>query len=76
MVHSTLSLAQVVPVSGKPVEARFDGSRLSSDRGLLLFREVEKRLGVAERLAAWPSGWRLFRAIRVTPGGSTMGWRR
>lgn len=32
-------------VSGKPVEARFDG-------GLLLFGEVERRLGVAARLAA------------------------
>ena len=40
------------PVSGKTVVAKFDGGRLSSDGGLLMLREVEKRLGVAERLAA------------------------
>ncbi len=32
--------------------ARFDGGRLSSDGGLLVLREVEQRLRVAERLAA------------------------
>ena len=32
--------------------ARFDGGRLSSDGGLLLLREIERRLAVAERLAA------------------------
>lgn len=31
---------------------RFDGGRLSSDGGLLVLREVAKRLGVADRLAA------------------------
>ena len=30
---------------------RFDGGRLSSDGGLLVLREVERRLRVAERLA-------------------------
>jgi hypothetical protein len=40
------------PVSGKAVVAKFDGGRLSSDGGLLMLREVEKRLGVAERLSA------------------------
>jgi hypothetical protein len=34
------------------VVARFDGGRLSSDGGLLLLREIERRLAVAERLAA------------------------
>ncbi|RTR07529.1 transposase, partial [Azospirillum griseum] len=39
------------PVTGKPVIGRFDGGRLSSDGGLLVLREVERRLRVAERLA-------------------------
>jgi hypothetical protein len=40
------------PVEGKSIVARFDGGRLSSDGGLLVLREVERRLRVAERLAA------------------------
>jgi hypothetical protein len=40
------------PVNGKVLTARFDGGSLSSDAGLLELREVERRLGVAERLAA------------------------
>lgn len=40
------------PVCGKVVDARFDGDRLSSDAGVLALREVERRLGLAERLAA------------------------
>jgi len=51
MIDPTLALPGLSPVSGKPVVARFDGGRLSSDGGLLLLREVEQRLGLAERLA-------------------------
>ena len=42
------------PVTGRrqPIVARFDGGQLSSDGGLLALREVERRLGVADRLAA------------------------
>jgi hypothetical protein len=39
-------------VAGKSVVAKFDGGLLSSDGGLLLLREVEQRLRVADRLAA------------------------
>jgi hypothetical protein len=39
------------PVAGKPVRAAFDGGRLTSDAGVLLLAEVERRLGIAERLA-------------------------
>jgi hypothetical protein len=39
------------PVAGKSVVAKFDGGRLSSDGGLLLLREAEQRLRVADRLA-------------------------
>jgi hypothetical protein len=40
------------PVAGKPLIARFDGGQLSSDGGLLALRQVEDRLGIADRLAA------------------------
>lgn len=40
-------------VRGKAVVARFDGGRLSSEGGLLLLREVERRLVLADRLAAF-----------------------
>jgi hypothetical protein len=39
-------------VAGKTVVAKFDGGLLSSDGGVLLLREVEQRLRVADRLAA------------------------
>src|SRR5215211_7261001 len=39
------------PVRGKPVHVTFDGGRLTSDAGVLLLAEVERRLGLAERLA-------------------------
>jgi hypothetical protein len=47
-----MTLAGLSPVAGLPVVARFDGGQLSSDGGLLALREVERRLGIAERLAA------------------------
>ena len=46
------ALPGLSPVAGKSVVAKFDGGRLSSDGGLLLLREVEQRLRVADRLAA------------------------
>ena len=51
-VQSTPCLPGLSPVAGKRVVARFDGELLSSDGGLLTLREVEKRLGIAELLAA------------------------
>src|ERR671912_768566 len=39
------------PVAGKPVHVTFDAGRLTSDGGVLVLAEVERRLGVAERLA-------------------------
>lgn len=50
-VDPTLPLSSLSPVCGKPVIARFDGGRLSSDGGVLLLAEVERRLGIADRLA-------------------------
>jgi hypothetical protein len=51
MVDTTLSLPGLSPVCSKPLDVRFDGGVLSSDGGLLLFREVEERLRLADRLA-------------------------
>jgi hypothetical protein len=47
-----LPLPGLSPVSGKAVVHKFDGGLLSSDGGVLLLREVEQRLRVADRLAA------------------------
>ena len=52
MVDSSLPLPGLSPVAGKDLVARFDGGRLSSDGGLLVLRQIERRLEVADRLAA------------------------
>ncbi|RPJ53228.1 MAG: IS1380 family transposase [Acidobacteria bacterium] len=52
MVDPTLPLPGLSPIEGKEIVARFDGGRLSSDGGLLVLREIEQRLKVADRLAA------------------------
>jgi Transposase DDE domain group 1 len=52
MIDSMLPLPGLSPVSGKTVVAKFDGGLLSSDGGILVLREIEQRLGVADRLAA------------------------
>lgn len=47
------ALPFVLPaVSRKRVVVAFDGGRLSSDGGVLLLSQVERRLGIADRLAA------------------------
>jgi hypothetical protein len=51
MVDVTPFLPGLSPVKGKAVVARFDGGRLSSEGGLLALREIESRLGLADRLA-------------------------
>jgi len=51
-VESTPFLPGLSPVCGKPIVARFDAAHMSSDGGLLALREVEQRLGIAQRLAA------------------------
>jgi DDE family transposase len=39
------------PVAGKSVQVTFDAGRLTSDGGVLLLAEIERSLGLAERLA-------------------------
>src|SRR5688572_9926102 len=48
--HAPL-LPGLLPVAGKPVHVAFDGGRLTSDAGVLVLAEIERRLGIAERLA-------------------------
>lgn len=51
-VESSPALPGLSPVAGKPILARFDGGQPSSDGGVLALREIETRLGIADRLAA------------------------
>ena len=51
MNNPMLPLPGLSPVSGKDLVVRFDGGELSSDAGVLALREIEARLGVADRLA-------------------------
>ncbi len=52
MTDTTPFLPGLSPVRGKEIVARFDGGRLSSDgRVLLLLREIEARLGIADLIA-------------------------
>src|SRR5664279_5589871 len=47
-----LPLPGLSAVSGKTIVAKFDGGLLSSDGGIMVLREVEQRLRVADRMAA------------------------
>lgn len=51
-VENALPLPGLSPVGGKSLVARFDGGQLSSDGGVLTLSEIERRLGIADRLAA------------------------
>jgi hypothetical protein len=51
MAKDAPGLPGLSPVAAKPVHAAFDGGRLTSDAGVLVLAEVERRLGIAERLA-------------------------
>ncbi len=51
MTEDAPFLPGLSPVAGKPVHVAFDGGRLTSDAGVLVLAEIERRLGIAERLA-------------------------
>jgi Transposase DDE domain group 1 len=63
MAESTAVRPRLSPVAGKPVHAAFDGGRLTSDAGVLVLAEIERRLGIAEHLA---------RCIADPPSGRTI----
>ncbi len=52
MSDPMLPLPGLSSAGGKPVVVKFDGGLLSSDGGVLALREVERRLRLADRLAA------------------------
>jgi hypothetical protein len=74
MVDPTLPLPGLSPVAGKAVVARFDGGHLSSDGGLLVLREIEHRLRVADRLAACLDDPRAPSMTRALPNGASTPW--
>ena len=39
------------PIAGRELRVAFDGGRLTSDAGVLVLADIERRLGIAERLA-------------------------
>ena len=51
MIENSPVLPGLSPVGGKDLVVRFVGGELSSDAGVLGLREIEARLGVADRLA-------------------------
>jgi hypothetical protein len=52
MDELTPPLPGLSPVLDKDIVARFDGESISSDGGLLVLREVQRRSGLPARLAA------------------------
>jgi hypothetical protein len=51
LTEGTLFLPGLSPIGGKEITATF-GGQLSSDGGVLILREIEKRLGIAAMLSA------------------------
>ena len=52
MDQNTRFLPGLSPVEGRYLHADFDGGALSSDGGVLVLREIERRLGIADVLAS------------------------
>ena len=52
MTDDTLLPFALPSVQRKKLTAAFDGGRLSSDAGVMLLGLAERRIGVAEKLAA------------------------
>jgi hypothetical protein len=52
MEKDTLVLPSLSPVGDKPISVRIDARCTSADGGVVLFQDVERRLNLANRLAA------------------------
>jgi hypothetical protein len=50
-VEDALVLCGSSPIAGKALRVAFDGGRLTPDAGVLVLADIERRLGLAERLA-------------------------
>ena len=51
MVYDSVVPFGFPAICRKKVTAAFDGGRLTSDGGVLLLAQAERRMGIAERLA-------------------------
>lgn len=51
-MNPTSLLPGLSPVQSKPLTAKFDGGRISSDGGAIVLREIAERLGLAHAIAA------------------------
>lgn len=51
MTEDAPFLPGLSPLAGKPVHVAFDGGRLTPDAGVLVLAEIERKLGLADRLA-------------------------
>ena len=69
MVDVTPFFPGLSPIQGKAVVARFDGGQLSSEGGLLALREIERRLGIADRFAACLKDPRMPEKVVQSLGG-------
>ena len=58
MAEDTLFFPGLSPVEGKQLQVAFDGGLQSSDGGVLLLREVDRKLGLAARLGGVIPDWR------------------
>ena len=65
MIEDTLLPFDLPSVARKKLSVGFDGGQLSSDAGVLVLRSVEKKLGLAARLAACIRDRRKPRAHRA-----------
>lgn len=52
MEQDSAFLPGLSPIEGKDLIARFDGGRVSSNGGVLVLRQIERKLGIASALAA------------------------
>ena len=52
MSHDSPMLPGLSPVDGLDIHARFDGGALSWDGGVLLLREIERKVGISDVLAS------------------------
>jgi len=52
MDQNTLFLPGLSPVQGRELRADFNGGALSSDGGVLVLREIERKMGIADVLAS------------------------
>ena len=51
MTNCTSSFIQFSPLNRKKIQASFNGGNITSDGGLLLLREVDKRIGLTKKLS-------------------------